>query len=238
MSRESEEVLETIKGDASIKGHATVHIPSFEKFLRKWIDNDRLNYILSFNASIGHHFNASIGGIINFAGIKSKLPPGLPEIKSLSSFFNEPVSTQQIHMLCNYTDHLLDYVIYIFKFYDYKFKMDGNRIDKMDEDNILLAKRITKIYKIISNYIIGNPDLSIKEEREKIKYKPKHRKIFKIAQDKTMVQSISETFGLSRAESQETDYNISPPPSPKNGGTRKLRRYNNRKTVRLSFLMP
>jgi hypothetical protein len=220
MSIESEEVLKTIKG------HATIHIPSFEKFLRKWIDNDRLNYILQFNASIG--------GIINFAGITSKLPPGLPEIKSLLSFFNEPVSTQQIHMLCNYTDHLLDYVIYIFKFYEYKFKMDGNRIDKTDEDNILLAKRITKIYKIISNYIIGNPDLSIKEEREKIKYKPKHRKIFKIAQDKTMVQSISETFGLSRAESQETDYND----SQRSGGTRKLRRYNNRKTVRLSFLMP
>jgi hypothetical protein len=231
MSDESKKRLRTIEG------YVSVHTPSFEKFLQKWIDNDRLSFVLSIDASIGQT-------IRSIAGIATTLPPGLPHIESLASFFDEnddKLSLKQTHVLCQYTDRLLDYVIYIFKYYNYDFKTDGNRVDKTDEDNILLAKRLTKIYKIISNYIIGNPDLSIHEQRENINYKTKHRKIFKLAQDKTIVQSFRETIGLSRGDSQETDYNTtplhpslqsSPPSSPKGGRTLKFLKKRNHKTRR------
>jgi hypothetical protein len=220
----SEEKLEIIEG------HVSIHIPGFEKFLRNWIDNDRLSIILSVDSSIG-------GTIRTIAGITTKLPSDLPHIQSLSAFFDaneQTLTIKQTHGLCQYTDHLLDYVIYIFKFYEYDFIMKKRSIDETDEDNILLAKRLTKIYKIMSNYIIGNPDLSIKEERVKIKYKTKHRSIFKLAQEKTFVQSLTETIGLFRGVSQETNYDPSSSPRGK-GGTRKLRQYSrHRKTSRLS----
>jgi hypothetical protein len=233
----NEERLETIEGKAS------VHISDFENFLRNWIDNDRLSFVLGLDSHMG-------GTIRTIAGITTNLPPGLPHIQSLSAFFHanhQTLSNIKIHVLCEYTDLLLDYVIYIFKFFEYDFKMKRTHIDKDDEDNIILAKRVTKIYQIISNYIIGNPDLSNKEARKETKYKTKHRKIFKMAQEKTIFEAVAETFGIARSQSQETDYNIpsrrpslqgSPPPSPK-GGTRKIRQQNNhRKTSRLSIVRP
>ena len=84
----------------------------------------------------------------------------------------------------------------------------------------------------MSTYIIGNPDLSIKEIRKVVKYKSKHREIFKVAQDITIFQSV---FGIARGNSQQTNYDsdTSLSSSPR-GGTRKIRRYNNRrKTSRL-----
>ena len=234
MSDESKKRLKTIEG------YVSVHTPSFEKFLQNWIDNDRLSFVLTIDANMGQT-------IRSIAGIATTLPPGLPHIESLSSFFDDKLTLKQTHVLCQYTDRLLDYVIYIFKYYNYDFKTDGNRIDNTDEDNILLAKRLTKIYKIISNYIIGNPDLSIHEQRENINYKPKHRKIFKLAQDKTIVQSFRETIGLSRGDSQETDYNTtplhpslqsSPPSSPKGGRTLKFLKKRNHKTRRSRLLRP
>jgi len=221
--------------ETTIEGVASIYISSFENFLRIWIDNGRLDNIM------GTHQNYS--GVTEFmVGVATSLPSGLPKINPLMSLFSERreiLSKKKIKVLCEYTDLLLYYVIYIFKYYGYEFTMNGqNKIDE-DEYNILLAKRLTKIYKIISKYIIGNPDLSIKEERTKTQINPKYREIFKLAQDLTMFQSI---FGLSRGVSGETNYDdfIEESPlhpslgaSPRRGGTRKLRMYKrHRKTVR------
>jgi hypothetical protein len=229
--------------ETTIEGVASVYISSFENFLRIWIDNDRLDNIM------GTHQNYS--GVTEFmVGVATSLPSGLPKINPLMSLFSERreiLSKKKIKVLCEYTDLLLYYVIYIFKYYGYEFTMNGqNKIDE-DEYNILLAKRLTKIYKIISKYIIGNPDLSIKEERTKTQINPKYREIFKLAQDLTMFQSIGQSiFGLSRGVSGETNYNQtpqvtplhpslgpSPPPSPRRGGTCKIRMTKrHRKTMR------
>jgi len=231
-SEEREEIVETVEGEPSIV------ISSFENFLRSWIDNDRLSFVLNVDSTLGVP-------IRSVAGLATNLPPGLPHIQSLIAFFHangQILSIKKVRVLCEYTDLLLDYVIYIFKYYEYDFKLDGTDIDKHDEDNIILAKRLTKIYQIISTYIIGNPDLSIKEIREDVKYKSKHRLIFKETKKRTFFQSFSESLGIARGQSQDTDYVPSPlhpslrdtpPPSPR-GGTRKIRRYNNRrKTSRL-----
>jgi hypothetical protein len=228
-----------------VQGDVSINISSFEHFLRNWIDNDRLAIILNTYASLG-------GTIGMIAEIATTLPPGLPRIKPLVVLFEENDETlrkKKIHVLCQYTDLLLDYVIYIFKYYGYDFKMVGTDIDKDDTGNIILAKRLTKIYKIMSTYIIGNPDLSIKEVRKEVKYKPKHRMIFKVAQDPTFFESL---FGISRGQSQQTDYvptpnttplrdslQDSPLSSPRRGGTRKIRRQNkHRKTYRSRPLTP
>jgi hypothetical protein len=219
---EGEEIVETVEGEPSIV------ISSFENFLRSWIDNDRLSFVLGLDASIG-------GTIRTIAGLATTLPPGLPHIKPLLVFFHEnkqPLTKKKVRVLCEYTDLLLDYVIYIFKYYEYDFKLKETGIDEHDKDNIILAKRLTKIYQIMSTYIIGNPDLSIKEIRKVVKYKSKHREIFKVAQDITIFQSV---FGIARGNSQQTNYDsdTSLSSSPR-GGTRKIRRYNNRrKTSRL-----
>jgi len=225
--------------ETTIEGAASIYISSFENFLRIWIDNGILDNIM------GTHQNYS--GVTEFmVGVATSLPSGLPKINPLMSLFSErreTLSKKKIKVLCEYTDLLLYYIIYIFKYYGYEFTMNEQNTIHEHEDNILLAKRLTKIYKIISKYIIGNPDLSIKEERTKTKINPKYREIFKLAQDLTMFQSI---FGISRGVSQETNYNQtpqvtplhpslgdSPPPSPRRGGTRKLRIYKrHRKTMR------
>lgn len=214
-----------------VEGDVSVNISGFEQFLRNWIDNDRLAFILNTYASLG-------GTIEMIAGITTSLPPGLPRIKPLVVLFDDNgqrLSDKKIRVLCKYTDLLLDYVIYIFKYYGYDFKMVETAIDKDDTGNKLLAKRLTKIYKIMSTYIIGNPDLSIKEVRNEIKYKPKHRMIFKLEPQLTLFESL---FGLARGQSQQTDYVPSPPSSPR-GGTRKIRRQNKRrKTYRSRPLTP
>jgi hypothetical protein len=231
-SEEREEIVETVEGEPSIV------ISSFENFLRSWIDNDRLSFVLSVDSTLGVP-------IRSVAGLTTNLPPGLPHIQSLIAFFHangQILSIKKVRVLCEYTDLLLDYVIYIFKYYGYHFIMEGTEIDKDNQDNIILAKRLTKIYQIMSKYIIGNPDLSDKNTRRKIKYETKHREMFKVAQDKTMVEVVSETFGIARGNSQQTNYDsdTSRSSSPRSrGGTRKIRRYKiRRKTSRLSIVRP
>ena len=240
----SEERVGTVRGEVSI------NISSLENFLRNWIDNNKLATILSLHSVLGRSTET-------FAKLVTTLPEGLPAIQPLRYVFHnrgETLRKKKVNVLCEYTDLLLDYVIYIFKYYGYDFVMEGSEIDKEDEDNIFLAKRLTKIYQIISKYIIGNPDLSVKDIRrnDPKQHKSKHREIFKLAEDISMLKAISravpqsvyETLGISRGQSQETNYTISPvhpslledtpPPSPTTrGGTRKIRRYNNhRKTSR------
>jgi hypothetical protein len=231
-----------------VQGDVSINISGFEHFLRNWIDNDRLAFILGVDASIG-------GTIRRIAGILTSLPTGLPRIKPLVVLFEENGQTlniEKLRILCQYTDLLLDYVIYIFKYYGYDFKMVETHIDKHDTGNIILAERLTKIYQIISTYIIGNPDLSIKEERVRIKYETKHRMIFKVIKKRTYFEAFSDTFGIARGESQQTDYvptpstsplhhslQDSPLSSPRRGGTRKIRRQNkHRKTYRSRPLTP
>ena len=231
-----------------VQGDVSINISGFEHFLRNWIDNDQLALILNTYASLG-------GTIEIIAGIATTLPTGLPRIKPLVVLFEENeerLRKKKVHVLCQYTDILLDYVIYIFKYYGYDFKMVETHIDKHDTGNIILAERLTKIYQIISTYIIGNPDLSIKEERVRIKYETKHRMIFKLTKKRTFVEAFSDTFGIARGESQQTDYvpspnttplrdslQDSPPSSPRRGGTRKIRRQNKRrKTYRSRPLTP
>ena len=225
-----------------VEGDVSVNISGFEHFLRNWIDNDRLAFILNTYASLG-------GTIGMITGILTSLPTGLPRIKPLVVLFeenDERLRKKKVHVLCQYTDILLDYVIYIFKYYGYDFKMVERGIDKHATGNIILAERLTKIYKIISTYIIGNPDLSIKEERVRIKYETKHRMIFKLTKKRTFVEAFSDTFGIARGESQQTDYVPTPNTTPlrpsdnsPTGGTRKIRRQNKRrKTYRSRPLTP
>ena len=78
-----------------VQGDVSINISSFEHFLRNWIDNDRLAFILNTYASLG-------GTIEMIAGIATSLPPGLPRIKPLVVLFEENDETlrkKKVHVL-------------------------------------------------------------------------------------------------------------------------------------------
>jgi hypothetical protein len=227
-SEKKVEIVETVRGEVSIK------VSTFEQFLLDWIDTNKLATVLSVHSVLGRNTERVASWI-------RELPPGLPQIQPLISLFEkkEQESSINVRILCNYTDILLDYIIYIFKYYGLQLLKKGTRIDKDSEHNMSIATRLTRIYQIISNYIIGNPDLSNKEVRKKIGYKSKHRAIFKLSQDKTFLQSLThkvfgpdvseETEYSKRAEDEEERESLAT-----RGGTRKIRQYNkHHKTYKL-----
>lgn len=226
----SEEKIVVVPGEVSIK------ISSFEQFLLDWIDNNKLANILSVHSVLGRNTERVASWI-------RELPAGLPQIQTLVSVLEEgqPKLHINVRKLCKYADILLDYVIYVFKYYGLELIMKGTSIDKDAEHNRSIATRLTRIYHIISNYIIGNPDLSNKEVRQKIKYKSKHRAIFKLSQDKTFLQSLAQNI-WGPSVSEETEYTKVSQYEGEGkkeglatrGGTRKIRRYNkHHKTYKL-----
>ncbi len=91
------------------------------------------------------------------------------------------ISRENQRRMCEFKDHLLDYVMYIFSYYGMNFTDTENKnifitygtnpnrnngsisevnYDLIDNSFKILAVRLSKIYKIITNYIIGFYDLS------------------------------------------------------------------------------
>jgi hypothetical protein len=159
----------------TIEPPSTQSTSSFEHFLIKWIDTDKLDRYMSIVKSNP--------GITSFgawaAGFPS--PPTLFTLEDIMRRKSE-ISRENQRRMCEFKDHLLDYVMYIFNYYGMNFTDTANNqsifitygtdptgIDgSISEDEYhqidvkfkILALRISKIYKIITNYIIGFYDLS------------------------------------------------------------------------------
>ena len=92
----------------SAKSESCGDISPFENFLCNFIDSDRL-----LKGIEAHH---SAPWLISFiTGIATDLPDDLPKINSLLDFFKEhghKITKPQLRVLCQYTDLLLDYIIY------------------------------------------------------------------------------------------------------------------------------
>lgn len=196
----------------------------FENFLVNWIDSGKLMLFLDIDSN-------TFGAMKKLSGIFTNLPSGIPDVISLKAYFTkkgQSLNEDKVHILCEFMDKLLDYVIYVFKYYSFDFITKDGRIDSQNEANILLAKRLTKMYKIISKYIIGNPDLSQKEVRKEANYKSRHRSIFKLGEEKSI--SIAGILGIfqnptkdGKRSHEETEYIKKSKSKSRGGGTRKLR---------------
>jgi hypothetical protein len=176
-------------------------VSSFENFLRNWIDNDYLDRAIGIAKN--HQWTVSWA-----AWFKSI--PSLPEIVTINDIFlreGTRPSKRSVAIYCDYKDHLMDYIIFIFKYYGYSFTIktdegktedifqkysdaNGNISDAnveiikdKYETQAIFACRLSKIYKIITKYIVGFYDLSEHSVREelaakRIQLKTRHRKIF------------------------------------------------------------
>ncbi len=171
---------------------------SFEHFLVNWIDTDKLDSYMGWQQSASQ--------IVWIATKVWGMKP-IPEIETLENIMTIPsrhFSEEEKIKYCQFKDHLLEYILYVFSYYNYTFEEDGvnifeiychrqkkgiqnpKTIESTDFDSIptefkLTAKRIRKIYKIITKYIIGFDDLSNSSVREALKdtnIRTKHRLIF------------------------------------------------------------
>ena len=172
---------------------------SFDHFLENWIDNDKLDSYMGWQQSA-----------TTFVWIATKVW-GMKPIPNLKTLENIMAISSSGHFsekdkinYCQFKDHLLEYILYVFGYYNYTFEKDGvnifekycprpkkgiqnpKTIESTEFDSIptefkLTAKRIRKIYKIITKYIIGFDDLSDHSVREALKdtnIRTKHRLIF------------------------------------------------------------
>jgi hypothetical protein len=188
--------MDNIK-DMSIEQPSRENTSSFEHFLITWIDTDKLDSYMSIVKT--NPVITSLGAWA--AGFSS--PPQLLTLEDIMMQKGE-ISRENQRRMCAFKDHLLDYVMYIFNYYGMNFTdtennqnifitygtnpngIDGS-ISEEDYDQIgvnfkILAVRLSKIYKIITKYIIGFYDLSQHYVRKELlqpsRYSGKSRLMF------------------------------------------------------------
>ena len=172
---------------------------SFEDFLIKWIDTDKLDTYMGWLQSS----HSIVSTVASLSGMKP-----IPNLKTLENIIasSSPghFSEEDKIKYCHFKDHLLEYILYVFGHYKHTFEQDGVNIfekychrpkegiqnpktiesaefDLIPPEFKLTAKRIRKIYKIITKYIIGFDDLSDSSVREALKdtnIRTTHRLIF------------------------------------------------------------
>lgn len=206
---------------------------SFEHFLIKWIDTDKLDSYMGWLQSS----HSIVSTVASLSGMKP-----IPNLKTLESIMithtgrsyivsSRNISEEDKTTYCQFKDHLLEYILYVFGHYNHTFEEDGvnifekychrpkkgirnpKAIEKDEFDLIppefkLTAVRIRKIYKIITKYIIGFDDLSDHSVREALKDKgitrnTKHRLIFILGEITEQRQS---WFGKSEETGATQDY--------------------------------
>jgi len=214
----------------------------FETFLENWIDNDRLSIVLTL------HGNASVLTKA-VAGICTSLPSGIPSFIPLNDILLKGGITDEKpknEILSNFKDILMTYIIYVFKYYGFDFTLkdiikSGKRIfiiDEMNQSNLLLAYRLKKIYGILTQYIIGGPDLSNKASRIQMRsdynIQTPHREIFKLTETPTWL----DYFGIKRRQRSLSgddieECELSRVRTHSEGGTRRKRKYNRGKSQKI-----
>ena len=181
---------------------------SFDHFLENWIDSNQLDRYMGWLQS-SH-------SIVSTVTLLSGMKP-IPNLKTLENIMithtgrsymlsSRNISEEDKTKYCQFKDHLLEYILYVFGHYNHTFEEGGVNIfekycrrpkkgirnpkaieddefESIPQDFKLTAVRIRKIYKIITKYIIGFDDLSDHSVREALKLKSitrntKHRLIF------------------------------------------------------------
>ena len=162
----------------------TNNINAFDKFLEKWIDSGWLVFALGCYNTVGGDASKFIGGFF------VSLPDGLPnatvlklEKTMVDVIKPKPTEFSVINnILCKYKDNLMDFVIYLFKYYGMILVKDDKNKYIVNESNKKIAARLKKMYEIITNYFIGGPDLSDMSIRRLLKMTTKYSKIFNIVE--------------------------------------------------------
>jgi hypothetical protein len=181
--------MDNINMSQTIEPATQENTSSFEDFLIKWIDTDKLDSymgIVKSNPGI-------ISFVVSAIGLPS--PPTLFTLEDVMRRKGE-ISRENQRQMCEFKDHLLDYVMYIFSYYGMNFthtittttppekqsifitygtapnsnngSISEENYDKIDDSFKILALRISKIYKIITKYIIGFYDLSQHSVRKEL----------------------------------------------------------------------
>jgi len=164
----------------------------YEKSLQKWIDIDdgafikmcKLELLLST-------YRAAPQTSVFLANIFSAGLPGQAEpLHRMVSDKN--VEREEFQVLaCEYKDKLLNLIIFMLKY----FLKDSGFIDNPElnpERHIKFVKRIKTIYRILTNYFIGGPNLSEQSvQNEFLVYESKYKKLFNEAQLVTETTSTS-----------------------------------------------
>jgi hypothetical protein len=170
------------KAEKKEEAEKSKNINSFESFLEKWIDSDWLVFALGCYNTIGGDASNFIGGFF------VTLPQGLPNavVLKLEKAMVDVIKPKSnefsvIHtILCKYKDNLMDFIIYLFKYYGMVLVKNDKGKYIINDHNKKIAGRLKKIYEIITNYFIGGPDLSDIPIRRVLKMSTRHSKIFNI----------------------------------------------------------
>jgi len=149
----------------------------YEKFLEKWIDD--IPFIPMCNVEILlSTYRAAPDASIFLANLFSAGLPGQAEpLHRMVSDKNVEREDFQV-LACEYKDNLLSLIIFMLKC----LLKDPDFIDNPSlnqEKHHTFVKRIKKIYKILTNYFIGGPNLSEKSEQDRFPlYKSKYAHLF------------------------------------------------------------
>jgi hypothetical protein len=151
----------------------------YEKSLRKWIDIDDGAFIKMCNLELllSTYRSAPQTSVFLANLFSAKLPNQAEPLHRMVS--DKDCDKEEFQVLaCEYKDKLLNLIIFMLR----KFLKDSEFIDDPSlnpQRHAIFVKRIKTIYRILTNYFIGGPNLSEKSEQDKFTvYTSKYNKLF------------------------------------------------------------
>jgi len=149
----------------------------YEKFLEKWIDDIPLIQMCKVELLLSTYRTAPDASIFLANLFSAGLPKQAEPLTRMVSGENTEREDFQV-LACEYKDNLLSLIIVMLKY----LLKDSDFIDNPSlnqEKHDTFVKRIKKIYKILTNYFIGGPNLSEKSEQDRFPlYKSKYAHLF------------------------------------------------------------
>jgi len=135
-----------------------------EKFLKKWIDEVPLIHMCKLELLLSTYRNAPDASVFLANLFSAGLPKQAEPLHRMVSGENAEREDFQV-LACEYKDNLLSLIIVMLKY----FLKDSEFIETPSlnpERHTIFVKRIKTIYRILTNYFIGGPNLSEKSVQD------------------------------------------------------------------------
>ena len=174
IDEEQEKLIEEIKTETQKENPSE---NKCEKFLKKWIDEAPLIHMCKLELLLSTYRNAPDASVFLANLFSAGLPKQAEPLHRMVSGENAEREDFQV-LACEYKDNLLSLIIVMLKY----FLKDSEFIETPSlnpERHTIFVKRIKTIYRILTNYFIGGPNLSEKSEQDKFtSYTSKYAVLF------------------------------------------------------------
>lgn len=207
-------MAESIVGPIVTKSSITkIDKSRMETFMTDWIDSDKLYVLLKSYRIVGPGLTTIF--ICPFLKLPAVSPPPIIRAESMTTPEDRDDPKIQI-LLCKMKDSWMSIILFALSYFNHNYVIDTSGLsEEKQKDNDKLKHRLICIYRILTDLIIGGPDLSdksiqdkfIDEETGEIRYKSAYSHIFqtdnKKSSSKSIFGSCKSSVGGSKRKTQK-----------------------------------